>query len=240
MTHPVLDARNIFKTYRPKGREPVEILKGVSLAVRENEIVTVVGASGSGKTTLLNILGTLDLPDAGTLLFQGKDIISGSRALLSAEELAAFRNQNIGFVFQFHHLLEDFTALENAAMPKFIATGNMKLAKAEAEALLVSVGLKDRLHHLPSELSGGEQQRVAVARALINRPPLVLADEPSGNLDSYNSEKLYELMVELSRTYRTSFVIATHNTQYAMLSDRCLQMKDGQLSPFSSRVVAES
>lgn len=179
MTHPVLDAHNIFKTYRPKGREPVEILKGVSLAVRENEIVTIVGASGSGKTTLLNILGTLDLPDAGTLLFQGKDIISGSRAFLSAEELAAFRNQNIGFVFQFHHLLEDFTALENVAMPKFIATGNMKLAKAEAEALLVSVGLKDRLHHLPSELSGGEQQRVAVTVLLsIARPLCLLTNLP--------------------------------------------------------------
>lgn len=237
--HPVLEASAIFKTYLPKGREPIQILRGVSLTVGENEMVTIVGASGSGKTTLLNILGTLDLPDSGEVKFQGKTIVQGRQAVLSPEQLATFRNQQIGFVFQFHYLLEDFTALENAAMPKFIATGNLRQAKAEAEALLVSVGLQDRLHHLPSELSGGEQQRVAVARALINRPPLVLADEPSGNLDSYNSDKLYELMMQLSRTHRVSFVIVTHNPRYAALSDRCLQMKDGVLSVFSSAAVSE-
>ncbi len=237
MTHPILEAQGIFKTYLPKGREPIAILKGVSLSVGENEIITIVGASGSGKTTLLNILGTLDFPDSGEIRFQGKLITSGTRTLLSADELAAFRNRNIGFVFQFHHLLEDFTALENVAMPQFIATGDLKRAKAHAEDLLASVGLKDRLHHLPSELSGGEQQRVAVARALINQPPLVLADEPSGNLDSHNSDKLYELIAQLSRESRTSFVIVTHNARYASLSDRCLQMKDGVLDVFSSNVT---
>lgn len=238
MTRPILEAEGIFKTYLPKGREPIAILKGVSLSVGENEIITIVGASGSGKTTLLNILGTLDFPDNGEVTFQGKKIVSGSRTLLSPEDLAMFRNRNIGFVFQFHHLLADFTALENAAMPQFIATGDLKRAKARAEELLVSVGLKERLHHLPSELSGGEQQRVAVARALINQPPLVLADEPSGNLDSRNSDKLYELIAQLAREHRTSFVIVTHNARYASLSDRCLQMKDGALDVFSSDVIA--
>ncbi|MCS7012996.1 MAG: ABC transporter ATP-binding protein [Chloroherpetonaceae bacterium] len=239
MTRPVLEAKAIFKTYLPKGREPIQILRGISLSVSENEIITIVGASGSGKTTLLNILGTLDLPDSGEVHFQGKCIVQGREALLSPDALAAFRNQHIGFVFQFHHLLEDFTALENVAMPKFIATGNLRQAKAEAEALLVSVGLQDRLHHLPSELSGGEQQRVAVARALINRPSLVLADEPSGNLDSYNSDKLYDLIAQLAREHRVSFVIVTHNPRYAALSDRCLQMKDGVLGVFSSAAVSE-
>ncbi|NTV47836.1 MAG: ATP-binding cassette domain-containing protein, partial [Chlorobiales bacterium] len=172
----VLKASELFKSYTPKGRDRVEILRGVSLTVAENEIVTIVGASGSGKTTLLNLLSTLDRADSGELAFRDKTIFKDNKFALSREALAELRNKHLGFVFQFHHLLEDFTALENVAMPQFISHGNFKKAKEVAEELLVSVGLKDRLSHLPSELSGGEQQRVAVARSLINSPDIVFAD----------------------------------------------------------------
>mgnify|MGYP001099220976 CR=1 FL=1 len=225
----ILQAENLYKSYTPKGRERIDILKGVSLSVGECEIVSIVGASGSGKTTLLNILGTLDTADDGVIRFKSDIIFSNKKFHLSPEAIARFRNQCIGFVFQFHHLLEDFTALENAAMPHYILTGNFKLAKEKAEALLVAVGLKERLNHLPSELSGGEAQRVAIARALVNSPDLVFADEPSGNLDSKNSDKLYELIAELSHEKNTSFVIVTHNSRYASLSSRTFQMIDGTL-----------
>jgi lipoprotein-releasing system ATP-binding protein len=226
----VLEAVNLFKSYSPKGRERIEILRGVSLTIFENELVTVVGASGSGKTTLLNALGTLDTPDDGKIFFRNEKIFLDHAFQFSDEKLATFRNKRIGFVFQFHHLLEDFTALENAAMPNFILTGDFKAAQQRAEPLLVSVGLQDRLHHLPSELSGGEAQRVAVARALVNEPDVVLADEPSGNLDSSNSDKLYELLATLARERKTSFVIVTHNSRYASLANRCFEMKDGLLA----------
>ncbi|NTV46796.1 MAG: ABC transporter ATP-binding protein, partial [Chlorobiales bacterium] len=176
----MLKATDLFKSYAPKGRERIEILRGVSLSIAENEIVTIVGASGSGKTTLLNMLSTLDRTDSGELTFRDKTIFKGGKFDLSKQALADLRNKHLGFVFQFHHLLEDFTAIENVAMPQFISHGNFKRAKEAAEELLVSVGLKDRLYHLPSELSGGEQQRIAVARSLINSPDIVFADEPSG------------------------------------------------------------
>ncbi len=225
----ILQAQNLYKSYTPKGRERIDILKGVSLSVGEREMVSIIGASGSGKTTLLNILGTLDTADDGELRFKSDIIFSNKKFQLRPEAIAKFRNQRIGFVFQFHHLLDDFTALENAAMPHYILTGNFKLAKEKAEALLVAVGLKDRLNHLPSELSGGEAQRVAIARALVNSPDIVFADEPSGNLDSKNSDKLYELIADLSHEKNTSFVIVTHNSRYAELSSRTFEMSDGTL-----------
>ena len=225
----MLEARNLVKSYALPGQPPLQILKGIDLTVRPGEMVTIVGASGSGKTTLLNLLGTLDTPDGGELLFEGKRLFNGSECMLSKKELARFRNRKIGFVFQFHHLLSDFTALENVAMAEFIATGKLKPAKQRAAVLLESLGLKDRLDHLPSELSGGEQQRVAIARALMNNPVLVLADEPSGNLDSNNSRLLYELMASLCRERKTSFVIVTHNEEFAAPADRCLHMQDGTL-----------
>ncbi|MFQ3598477.1 MAG: ABC transporter ATP-binding protein [Chloroherpetonaceae bacterium] len=225
----ILQAQSLYKSYTPKGRERIDILKGVSLSVGERETLSIIGASGSGKTTLLNILGTLDTADDGELRFKSDVIFSNKKFHLSPEAIAKFRNQRIGFVFQFHHLLDDFTALENAAMPHYILTGNFKLAKEKAEALLVEVGLKDRLNHVPSELSGGEAQRVAIARALVNSPDVVFADEPSGNLDSKNSDKLYELIAELSERQHTSFVIVTHNSRYAALSSRTFEMRDGVL-----------
>ncbi|NTW55727.1 MAG: ABC transporter ATP-binding protein [Chlorobiaceae bacterium] len=225
----MLEAKNLDKTYAIPGRQKLQILRGISLSVGEGEMVTIIGASGSGKTTLLNLLGTLDSPDSGEILFEGTQLFRDKKYTLSQKELARFRNRKIGFVFQFHHLLSDFTALENVAMPEFIATGKLPPAKKRAEQLLIELGLGERLDHLPSELSGGEQQRVAIARALMNNPKLVLADEPSGNLDSRNSGMLYELMASLSKERRTSFVIVTHNEEYAALSDRCLHMQDGML-----------
>ncbi len=225
----MLEAKNLDKTYAIPGRQKLQILRGISLCVGEGEMVTIIGASGSGKTTLLNLLGTLDSPDSGEILFEGTHLFREKKFTLSQKELARFRNRKIGFVFQFHHLLSDFTALENVAMPEFIATGKLPPAKKRAEQLLRELGLGERLDHLPSELSGGEQQRVAIARALMNNPKLVLADEPSGNLDSRNSKMLYELMASLSKERRTSFVIVTHNEEYASLSDRCLHMQDGIL-----------
>ncbi|NTU97857.1 MAG: ABC transporter ATP-binding protein [Chlorobiaceae bacterium] len=225
----MLEARNLDKSYVIPGRQKLQILRGINFSVGEGEMITVIGASGSGKTTLLNLLGTLDSPDSGEILFEGGHLFRDKKYTLSQKELARFRNRKIGFVFQFHHLLSDFTALENVSMPEFIATGKLPPAKKRAEQLLKEFGLGERLDHLPSELSGGEQQRVAIARALMNNPKLVLADEPSGNLDSRNSHLLYELMANLCRERRTSFVIVTHNEEYASLSGRCLHMQDGVL-----------
>ena len=225
----MLEAKNISKSYTLPGQQTIPILRGINLSLREGEMVTVIGASGSGKTTLLNMLGTLDTPDGGEILFDGELLFMNKKYTLSQKKLAKFRNRKIGFVFQFHHLLSDFNALENVAMPEFIAPGNLQPAKNHAAELLAGLGLSERFDHLPSELSGGEQQRVAIARALMNNPKLVLADEPSGNLDSKNSRMLYELMAKLSKEHRTSFIIVTHNEEYASMSDRCLRMQDGQL-----------
>jgi lipoprotein-releasing system ATP-binding protein len=230
----MLEAKKIVKSYALPGQPPLQILKGIDLSVGPGELVTVIGASGSGKTTLLNLLGTLDTPDGGELSFDGEPVFSGNRCLLSKKELARFRNRKIGFVFQFHHLLSDFSALENVAMAEFIATGKLNPAKQRAAGLLENLGLKERLDHLPSELSGGEQQRVAIARALMNDPKLVLADEPSGNLDSRNSRLLYELMASLCKERKTSFVIVTHNEEFAATADRCLHMQDGLLQDCAS------
>lgn len=213
----MLKARNIHKTYGQ-----LEILKGVDLDVKKGEIVTIVGASGAGKSTLLNILGTLDRPDSGQLAIEGHEL-----STLSNKNLSLFRNLKIGFIFQFHHLLAEFNALENVCIPAFIAGKPRGEAEKRATELLELLGLVDRLTHKPNQLSGGEQQRVAVARALINNPALVFADEPSGNLDSTNARELHELFLKLRNEFQQTFVIVTHNEELAGLSDRQLLMKDG-------------
>ena len=201
----------------------MEVLKGINLRVAEGEVVSIVGASGAGKTTLLQIIGTLEKADKGTVTIGGTDV-----SRLSGNELARFRNRNIGFVFQFHHLLPEFTALENICMPALIQGRSLKEATPEAMQLLEFLKLTDRAQHKPSELSGGEQQRVAVARALINRPSVILADEPSGNLDSANAKELHQLFFDLRKQYNQTFIIVTHNEELARMADRKILMKDGQ------------
>src|SRR6185437_8589725 len=213
----MLKAQNIHKAYGQ-----LEILKGVDLEVKKGEIVTIVGASGAGKSTLLNILGTLDRPDTGKLYIDNIEVSN-----LGNKHLSAFRNQKIGFIFQFHHLLGEFNAVENVCIPAFILGRPCKEAEKKATELLQLLGLGDRLNHKPNELSGGEQQRVAVARALINGPSLIFADEPSGNLDSANSLELHELFFKLRDEFGQTFVIVTHNQALADLSDRTVSMKDG-------------
>ncbi len=202
----------------------LEVLKGINLHVREKEIVSIVGASGAGKTTLLQIIGTLSKADSGFLQIAGKRLEN-----MREKELAHFRNQNIGFVFQFHHLLPEFTALENVCMPAFIAGKSKSESEKKALQLLDFLKLNDRTSHKPSELSGGEQQRVAVARALINNPAIVLADEPSGNLDSENARELHQLFFQLREKYGQTFIIVTHNMELAEMTDRKITMKDGQI-----------
>lgn len=200
----------------------LDVLKGVDLHIRESEVVSIVGSSGAGKTTLLTILGTLDKATSGEILFNNINITS-----LSEKKLAAFRNQHIGFVFQFHHLLPEFTALENVCIPAFINKTSKKEAEQKALGLLDLLGLKHRAQHKPSELSGGEQQRVAVARALINNPKVIFADEPSGNLDSENARNLHELFFRLRDELKQTIVVVTHNEALANTADRKLVMKDG-------------
>jgi lipoprotein-releasing system ATP-binding protein len=203
----------------------LHVLKGIDLEVRKGEVVSIVGTSGAGKTTLLHILGTLDRANEGSIEINDTHI-----HLLRDRELSRFRNRHIGFVFQFHYLLPEFTAIENVCIPGFIAKKSTPEVRKRAEELLVLLGLKDRLEHKPSELSGGEQQRVAVARALINNPSVVFADEPSGNLDSANARELHKLFFHLRDTLSQTFVIATHNEELAMMADRKITMKDGQIS----------
>jgi lipoprotein-releasing system ATP-binding protein len=200
----------------------LKVLKGIDIEIKEKEVVSIVGASGAGKTTLLQILGTLDKPDSGTITFNATDT-----GRLRGKALASFRNSNIGFVFQFHQLLPEFTAIENVCIPAYIAGKSKAEAEARAAELLGFLNLSDRLEHKPSELSGGEQQRVAVARALINNPSVILADEPSGNLDSENKNELHKLFFRLRDSFGQTIVIVTHDRQLARMSDRILQIKDG-------------
>ena len=209
-------------TQLTKSYQSLPVLKGVDLEIKQGEIVAITGASGAGKSTLLHLIGTLDTADSGAINFLGKEVFK-----MKKKELAKFRNKNIGFVFQFHHLLPEFTALENVCIPGYISNTPKKEVEQRAEELLKMLGLSDRMHHKPSQLSGGEQQRVSVARALINNPSVVLADEPSGNLDSKNAEELHKLFFELRDTFNQTFIIVTHNNLLSEMSDRKLVMKDG-------------
>ncbi|RLD35129.1 MAG: lipoprotein-releasing system ATP-binding protein LolD [Bacteroidetes bacterium] len=213
----MIRAENIHKAYGT-----LEVLKGISLEIQKGEIVSVVGASGAGKSTLLHILGTLDKADRGSVSINDQEIAS-----MQEKKLSAFRNREIGFVFQFHHLLPEFTALENVCIPAYIAGDSKKTAFEKARQLLEFLGLADRMEHKPSALSGGEQQRVAVARALVNKPAVILADEPSGNLDSGSSIELHELFFSLRDEFKQTFVIVTHNRELAEMADRQLRIKDG-------------
>ncbi len=215
----MIQAKDIHKSYGN-----LHVLKGVNLSVEKGEVVAIVGKSGAGKSTLLHILGTLDIADKGELLINQENV-----SKLTTRKLAEFRNLNIGFIFQFHHLLPEFTALENVCIPAYISKQPEKQTKARAMELLEYLGLADRLTHKPGQLSGGEQQRVAVARALVNRPAIVFADEPSGNLDSGSSKELHQLIFDLRNDFQQTFIIVTHNEDLAGMSDRCLEMKDGGL-----------
>ncbi|MEI6088124.1 MAG: ABC transporter ATP-binding protein [Bacteroidota bacterium] len=215
----MLKAENITKNYGQ-----LAVLKGVDISIQKAEIVSIVGSSGAGKSTLLHILGTLDKADSGNIFINNQQV-----NLLKGRELAAFRNKHIGFVFQFHHLLPEFSALENVSIPGWIAGRKKKEVEADAIALLKRLGLEDRMENKPQQLSGGEQQRVAVARALINQPLIVFADEPTGNLDSKNAKELHELFVSLRDDFKQTFLIVTHNEELAAMSDRRLYMKDGQI-----------
>ncbi|SHF92800.1 lipoprotein-releasing system ATP-binding protein [Cnuella takakiae] len=215
----ILTAKDIHKRYGA-----VEVLKGVDISVEQGEIVSIVGSSGAGKSTLLHILGTLDRADAGAVTLAGETITR-----LDGRKLANFRNRHIGFVFQFHHLLPEFSAVENVCIPGWIAGGRKAEVRQRAEELLQMLGLSHRLENKPGALSGGEQQRVAVARALINKPSVVFADEPTGNLDSANARDLHQLFFDLRKQFNQTFLIVTHNEELAQLSDRTVVMKDGKV-----------
>ncbi|TAH27161.1 MAG: ABC transporter ATP-binding protein [Cytophagales bacterium] len=213
----MLSAKNIKKSYGN-----LEVLKGIDLEIQKGEIVSIIGASGAGKSTLLQILGTLDSPDIGSLTINNTSIEK-----LNKNGLAQFRNLNLGFIFQFHNLLPEFSALENVCIPGFLANQNQKNVQSRAKELLEKLHLSHRMNHRPSELSGGEQQRVSVARALMNRPAIIFADEPTGNLDSKNASELHQLFFQLREELHQTFVIVTHNESLAKSADRCLSMKDG-------------
>lgn len=209
----------------------IEVLKGIDLEIKKGEILAVIGASGVGKSTLLHILGTLERPTSGKVYFNEKDIFK-----LNNDELARFRNKTIGFVFQFHHLLSEFTALENTMMPALINGLSQNDAEKKAKVLLEEVGIGKRLHHKPGKLSGGEQQRVAIARALVLSPELVLADEPTGNLDTHTGEEIHRLLKEINKTKETTFVLVTHNEKLASKADRIIKMVDGRIATRSDKI----
>ena len=215
----MIEVQNITKSF-----DTLKVLKGINLHVNKGEVVCIVGPSGAGKTTLLQIIGTLDKPDDGKVIIDGIEVTE-----LGQKALAKFRNQHLGFVFQFHQLLPEFTALENIEIPALIAGCPAKDARKKAEDLLEYMGLAERAHHKPNELSGGEKQRVAVARALVNQPSVILADEPSGSLDSKNKQELHQLFFNLRKKYGQTFVIVTHDESLASLADRTIYMKDGQI-----------
>ena len=224
----ILEAQGLRKVYRGGDGNPIEVLSGIDLTVSRGEFVAIVGSSGSGKSTLLHLLGALDSPSSGTVRLGGQ-----SYGDETSENLAAIRNRKLGFVFQFHHLLREFTALENVMMPLLIAGEDEARARSRAEELLAAVGLAGRMSHRPSQLSGGEQQRAAVARALVADPLVVLADEPSGNLDYGNSERLHQLFAHLYREFETALVVVTHNRLLAARADRVLSLEGGRLVPLS-------
>ena len=215
----MITATGISKTYGD-----LKVLKNVNITINQSEVISIVGASGAGKSTLLHILGTLDKPDSGKLFINDTEITS-----LNDKKLASFRNKNIGFVFQFHHLLPEFTALENVCIPAFISGNSVKESEERAKELLHILNIDSRSQHKPNQLSGGEQQRVAVARALINNPSVVFADEPSGNLDSHHAAELHELFFKLRNQFKQTFVIVTHNEEFANMADIKLVMKDGMI-----------
>jgi len=215
----MLTARNITKNYGN-----LQVLRSVDFDINKGEIVCIVGSSGAGKSTLLHILGTLDTPDSGTVTLEGKQIGS-----LKGNKLASFRNKHIGFVFQFHHLLPEFTAVENVCIPGWIAGGKKREVSDRAVSILHSLGIGERLQNKPQQLSGGEQQRVAVARALINNPSIIMADEPTGNLDSARAKELHQLFIDLRNQYNQTFLIVTHNEELAQMSDRIVHMRDGKI-----------
>lgn len=215
----MIEIRNVEKSYGT-----LRVLKQINLTIENSKVVTIVGPSGAGKSTLLHLIGTLDRPDSGDVVIDGTNL-----RMLSDDQLSEFRNQHIGFVYQFHHLLPEFTAVENVALPAMIAGKSRKEALVHAAELLDFLKLKDRVDHKPNELSGGEQQRVAVARALMNNPELILADEPSGNLDTDNAKKLHQLFFDLRDQFHQTFIIVTHNEELATLSDRKIVLQDGQV-----------
>jgi lipoprotein-releasing system ATP-binding protein len=219
----ILITRQLIKTYS-NGPQEVKVLKGIDLEIDRGEVVVIIGPSGVGKSTLLHLIGGLDKPTAGEVIINDRDIF-----MLSEEERALFRNRSIGFVFQFHHLLPEFTALENVMIPVMMYQHDSKYIENEAHRLLGEVGLAERLHHRPSQLSGGEQQRVAVARALVNKPSLVLADEPTGNLDKQNSEALYRLILNLNSKFNQTFLIVTHNEMMAKQASKVIELEDGRI-----------
>lgn len=211
---------NIKKSY-----DTIPVLRGVNLSVDHNKVVSIVGPSGAGKTTLLQIMGSLDTPDSGSIFFEGKNI-----ALMTSEEKALYRNKKIGFVFQFHNLLPEFTAIENVCIPAFIAKRSSEDAYADGEKILNYFGLQNRMYNKPSQLSGGEQQRVAFARALINKPVMILADEPTGNLDTHNAAEMHKLIFQLRNDFKTTFIIVTHNKELAAKTDEQLTLIDGVMN----------
>lgn len=220
---PLVFVDNLQRSFN-MGNQTVHVLNGITMTIQRREMVAIIGASGAGKSTLLHILGTLDRPTKGEVLFEGQNMFK-----VSETALASFRNRRIGFVFQFHHLLPEFTALENVSLPALIQKIPKSTAMESAKSLLSEVGLSNRLHHKPGELSGGEQQRVAVARALIRHPDLVLADEPTGNLDTQTGDELFELLRKLNETHGTAFVIVTHNEKLSHQTDRLIHLQDGQI-----------
>jgi lipoprotein-releasing system ATP-binding protein len=221
----ILKAENIFKSFQTLKKNKLEVLKGISLGIQSGKITIIVGASGAGKSTLLHLLGGLDKPDSGEVFYDGNNIFK-----FSDDKLARFRSNNIGFVFQFHHLLPEFTALENVMITQMINGTSFNKAKIRSEEFLVKVGLAGRVNHKPAELSGGEQQRIAVARALANNPKIIFADEPTGNLDSANSDEIHKLILNLRNELGMTFVIVTHNPNLVALADELYEIKDGRMS----------
>ncbi len=224
MNQIILSSENLVKTYQTTKKSKLEVLKSISLEIETEKISVIIGASGAGKSTLLHLLGGLDRPDSGKVFFENQNIFD-----FSDEKLAKFRNKNIGFVFQFHHLLPEFTALENVAIPQMIMGLSLNKSLKKAEELINTVGLSERMNHKPAELSGGEQQRVAVARALANNPSIIFADEPTGNLDSANSEAIHKIIIDLRDKFNKTFVIVTHNSSLVKLADKVFEMKDGKI-----------